>query len=115
MGFWGFYRLDVDIADSKYVVKTSSKGESGLRPIQRSRLSADVSFLPSLKKGKVRISCPDCQSGRIHRSRSRGIVESLLVFLRIRPYRCKECDYRFFRWWAHHEPKASRSPRTMNA
>jgi len=86
-----------------------------MRSIQRSRLSADVSSLPSLKKGKVAISCPYCQSDLTHRSRTRGIVESLLVFLRIRPYRCDECDCRFFRWRVQYKSKASRSPRTMNA
>jgi hypothetical protein len=55
--------------------------------IQRLRLSADVSFPPSLKRSSVSISRPDCQSDLTHRSRTRGTVESLLVFLRIRPYR----------------------------
>jgi hypothetical protein len=83
--------------------------------IPRSRRSADVRTLPSLKKGKVSILCPYCQSDLTHRSRTRGIVESLLVFLRIRPYRCDECDCRFFRWGVQHKSKATRSPRTMNA
>jgi len=115
MGFWGFYRLDEDIADPKHVVSTSTKRESGLRQIQRSKLSADVSSLPSLKKGKVSILCPYCQSDLTHRSRTRGILEFLLVFLRIRPYRCNECDRRFFRLRVQHKSKATRSPRTMNA
>jgi transposase-like protein len=83
--------------------------------IQSSRLSADVSSLPSSKKGKVSISCPFCQSNLIHRSRTRGILESLLVFLRIRPYRCDECDRRFFLRRVQHKSKATRPPRTMNA
>jgi transposase-like protein len=114
MGFWGSYRLDENTPDPEHVLNMSSKGESGMRPIQRSRLSADASFLPSLKKGKAWISCPDCQSGRIHRSRTRGIVESLLVFLRIQPYRCDECDYRFFRWCVQNKSRTTRSPRTIN-
>jgi len=86
-----------------------------MRSIQRSRPSADVSSLPSLKMGKVSISCPGCQSDLTHRSRTRGILESLLVFLRIRPYRCDECDCRFFRWRAQRKSKATRLPRRMNA
>jgi hypothetical protein len=86
-----------------------------MRSIQRSRMPADTPFLPSRKKDKVSISCPDCQSNLTHESRTRGIVESLLVFLRIRPYRCEQCDYRFFRWSVQHKPKATRSPRTTRA
>jgi hypothetical protein len=51
-----------------------------MRSIQRSRL----------------ISCPDSQSDLAHKSRTRGIVEFLLVLLRIRPYRCEHGDCRFF-------------------
>jgi hypothetical protein len=86
-----------------------------MRSIQRSRLPADTTFLPSLKKGRVSISCPDCQSDLTHKSRATGIVEFLLVFLWIRPYRCEECDCRFFRWSVPYKPKATRSPRTTNA
>lgn len=86
-----------------------------MRSIQRSELLVDVSSLPSLEKGKASISCPGCQSDLTRRSRTRGIVESLLVFLRIRPYRCDECDCRFFRWCVQHKSQATRSPRTMNA
>jgi hypothetical protein len=53
--------------------------------IQGSRLPSDVSFLPSLKTAAVPISCLGCQSDLIHRSKTKGIVESLLAFLRIRP------------------------------
>lgn len=34
-------------------------------------------------------------SALTHKSRTRGIVEFLLVFLRIRPNRCEACDLRF--------------------
>jgi DNA-directed RNA polymerase subunit RPC12/RpoP len=95
-------------------VSMSPEGESGIRSIQRSRLPADMTFLPSRKKGKVSISCPDCQSDLAHKSRTRGIVEFLLVFLWFRPYRCEECAYRFFRRSVPHKPKATRSPRITN-
>lgn len=86
MGSWGFYRMDEDAPIPQHV----PKGESGMRSMQRPTLSADVSFLPSQKRTSVSISCLDCQSYLTHRSRTRGIVEPLLVFLRIRAYRCEE-------------------------
>jgi len=45
------------------------------------------------------IRCPRCQSEGIRRSKRRGFVERgplTLVFLR--PFRCKHCERRFFRW-----------------
>jgi predicted Zn-ribbon and HTH transcriptional regulator len=66
--------------------------------IQRAKLPAGLSHLPPLERAAVSIWCPECQSDQIRRSRMRGIVESLLAFLLIRPYQCEECDYRFFRW-----------------
>lgn len=86
-----------------------------MESIPRSRLNADMPFLPSLKRAMVSISCPDCQSDVIRRSRTRGIAESLLAYLRIRPYRCEECDHRFFHWSLQHKPKATWSARRSNA
>ncbi len=45
------------------------------------------------------IRCPRCQSEGIRRSRRRGFFERgplTLVFLK--PFRCKHCERRFFRW-----------------
>jgi predicted Zn-ribbon and HTH transcriptional regulator len=43
--------------------------------------------------------CPNCDSASIHRSRRTGLHESLLHWvLFISPYRCKDCDYRHFRF-----------------
>ena len=74
-----------------------------------------MSFAPSLKKPPVATGCPACQSDQIRRSKTRGIVESILAFLMIRPYRCEECDYRFFRWSIRHKRKATQPARTTNA
>src|SRR6267378_3885165 len=63
--------------------------------IQRAKLPAGLSHLPPLERAAVSIWCPECQSDQIRRSRMRGIGESLLAFLLIRPYQCEECDYRF--------------------
>jgi predicted Zn-ribbon and HTH transcriptional regulator len=42
-------------------------------------------------------SCPACRSTRIHRSKTRGYFEGFVAKLSIRPYRCDDCDRRFFR------------------
>ena len=41
--------------------------------------------------------CPHCNSKAIHRSKRRGIFElSVLSLMPIRPFRCEECDRRFY-------------------
>jgi DNA-directed RNA polymerase subunit RPC12/RpoP len=43
------------------------------------------------------VRCPDCHSRAIHRSKRRGMFElSLLGLVPMRPYRCEECDRRFY-------------------
>ena len=45
------------------------------------------------------ICCPNCESARIHLSRRKGFLEKgILAMIFIRPFRCEECDDRFFRW-----------------
>ena len=45
-------------------------------------------------------ACPQCNSKYIHRSKSRGIFElSVLTLVPIRPFRCEDCDRRFY-WFA---------------
>jgi hypothetical protein len=42
--------------------------------------------------------CPNCKSGSAYRSRRRGALEFFLhYFLFTSPYRCKECETRYFR------------------
>jgi len=53
----------------------------------------------SFLRGAFMIRCPRCQSEGIRRSKRRGFVERgplSLVFLR--PFRCKRCERRLFRW-----------------
>ena len=50
-------------------------------------------------RGAFMIRCPRCKGGGIRRSKRRGSFERgplTLVFLR--PFRCKHCERRFFRW-----------------
>jgi len=42
-------------------------------------------------------SCPNCGSSEIFRSHRRGAVERyLLRAIRVRPFRCVNCDARFY-------------------
>lgn len=53
----------------------------------------------SFLAGVFMIRCPRCRGAGIRRSKRRGFVERgplTLVFLR--PFRCKHCERRFFRW-----------------
>src|ERR1700676_4582688 len=44
-------------------------------------------------------NCPRCHSLQIHRSRRYGNLESgLLSILLLQPFRCDNCNHRFFRW-----------------
>jgi len=54
---------------------------------------------PFFLSGVFMIRCPRCKGEGIRRSKRRGFVERgplTLVFLR--PFRCKLCERRFFRW-----------------
>ncbi len=43
------------------------------------------------------VLCPYCRSKVIRRSKRRGVVESsILSLISVRPFRCKECDRRFY-------------------
>jgi transposase-like protein len=43
------------------------------------------------------MTCPSCHSQELHRSRAQGFYERFVLrVLRKYPYRCDECDFRFF-------------------
>ena len=43
--------------------------------------------------------CPRCQGESVHRSHRRGMVERVVcALLLISPFRCEDCDYRYFRF-----------------
>jgi len=86
-----------------------------MESIQKSKPEVELSFLPSLKSAVESIWCPACQSDHVRRARTGGIAEPFLAKLLIRPYRCKECDFRFFHWSIRHKPKADRPARRSNA
>ena len=66
-----------------------------------------VSYLPSFRFGAYmdlihsseQKKCPRCSSRLVHKSRRRGLAEKVAyALLQISPYRCGECDHRYFRW-----------------
>jgi len=60
--------------------------------------------------------CPECGSGSIHRSRRKGLVESILHHaLFISPYRCDECYERHFRFRSTKEAQHTSTQRPRHA
>jgi hypothetical protein len=45
----------------------------------------------------VAVACPHCQSKAVRRAKRRGMFElSVLSMIPMRPFRCQECDLRFY-------------------
>jgi hypothetical protein len=54
--------------------------------------------------------CPLCHSKKVRRSH-RQPFDFLLLFLRAKPMRCRNCSHRFHRWpWSGPEPIAEPDP-----
>jgi VanZ family protein len=45
--------------------------------------------------------CPACQSMRLYRSQRHGLLEWLSRLIRLAPFRCDICNYRFWRFSLH--------------
>jgi predicted Zn-ribbon and HTH transcriptional regulator len=91
-----------------------SSSERLFSPASRSLRPAvlDRSTRP-MRGVSVAIRCPDCHSGHIHRSRTKGVLESvLLATVCLRPFRCEDCDLRFFRWSMEKQSRSHRPART---
>jgi hypothetical protein len=62
------------------------------------------------------LHCPNCRGHRIRRSRRSGVFEkTLLKALGVHPYRCKECDERYFGVRLRHEQPEARPSETPHA
>lgn len=49
------------------------------------------------RRTAVSVACPQCQSKAIRRSMRRGMLETAILWLiPVRPFRCKDCDHRFY-------------------
>lgn len=58
----------------------------------------------------MRVSCPHCQSRVMRRSKRRGMFElSILSLVPVRPFRCMECDHRFYGLTSQPDPIQSKS------
>lgn len=56
----------------------------------------------SLDRKSHGVGCPQCRSSFISKSRKRGLKDFFLhALLSTRPYRCMDCDHRFFRFHMH--------------
>ena len=59
------------------------------------------------------ISCPNCSTQQVHRSRRKGFLESgPLTMMFVRPFRCGLCDHRFFRFSFGANPSVSPAGKT---
>jgi hypothetical protein len=47
------------------------------------------------------LNCPACGSANTRRSQRRNVFENALRALRLRPWRCLDCQSRFFRFRLH--------------
>ena len=55
-----------------------------------------------IQMGEESGQCPSCKSSRLRRTHRIGVLErTLSKIFGLRPYRCKECDDRFFRIKTH--------------
>lgn len=58
----------------------------------------------------MRVSCPHCQSKVIRRSKRKGTFETyILSLVPVRPFRCMECDRRFYGLTSQPDPIQSKS------
>jgi predicted RNA-binding Zn-ribbon protein involved in translation (DUF1610 family) len=70
--------------------------------------SAGADALPAGERTSRK--CPDCGSAELRRSRRHGMMERVILpFLGWSPYRCDECDTRFYRRTRGRHHKTSRS------
>ncbi len=81
--------------------------------IQPSTISADSDYGQRMWI-KTRVKphlCPKCQSRATQRSKRRGTFElALLGLLPVRPFRCRDCDWRFYGLLFHLRSTRSKIP-----
>lgn len=52
----------------------------------------------SLLRGEVKVLCPVCHSDSARRSRRHGAKDYVVGVASLRPWRCRDCDARFYAW-----------------
>src|ERR1700687_2380947 len=92
-----------------------------------SRLSTDFPVLPSIKDGlnwqpppqqgcfmgflhsSIKKACPRCGRNWVRRSHRKGAIEKIVCALfSVDPFRCEDCDHRYFRFRSTHSTHAQR-------
>ena len=107
------HRLSPGLAGCKWPFRpiTRSSEAARLACVVRCDWDSIQTVSPKKRRVNMRISCPNCGSLLIYRSRKKGILEHVLsktIF--VHPFRCEGCDSRFFRWSLHEK---SIPPRPM--
>gem|GEM_PF-703548 len=64
----------------------------------RSQLLFQYLGLAHSSFGRSKLLCPQCHSVSCTRSRRRGVADFILSVFRLRPWRCKACESRFYAW-----------------
>jgi hypothetical protein len=64
----------------------------------RSQLLFQYPGLAHSSFGRSKLLCPRCHSLSCTRSRRRGVADFVLSVFRLRPWRCKACESRFYAW-----------------
>ena len=49
-------------------------------------------------RGKTSLLCPKCHSDSARRSRRSGVKDYIIGLALLRPWRCRNCDLRFYAW-----------------
>jgi hypothetical protein len=49
------------------------------------------------RDARVKDLCPRCGSKYVHRSHRQGVIDLVFRAVLLRPFRCEDCDGRFYR------------------
>jgi transcriptional regulator NrdR family protein len=60
------------------------------------------------------LKCPACRSHNVRRSQRRNVFENALYGLRLRPWRCLDCEARFFRFRSPQPNRLAKDHRDHN-
>jgi transcription elongation factor Elf1 len=53
--------------------------------------------------------CPECSSNNVRRARRHGVLEHMLMkMIRVHPYRCENCEARFYNAVTPHAQRPDR-------
>lgn len=90
-------RLEAGILDSP----DSAQTQSWVRLVRKTRkcFAGHGTFKRTPERGgfpDMKRTCPQCRSSSLMRSHRRNFVERFLSIVQVLPYRCEDCNHRFF-------------------